>query len=199
MQLPLDSDTCHVCHQDTFTEWQSSAHAANGIECFDCHMAHTQGLRLGSEEKLCAACHADLETQYAHRPTALRESIVRIATWPRMTKRRPAPWWACRNRRGAIPSPSHPMCVPAATRARSIRLRRRLRPATWPCHQSRINADATGQVSGLQKQIADLQQHVKSLRDVAVVSMGLSLGFGGFLGLLAGIILMTILRKRGER
>jgi hypothetical protein len=66
MQLPMASDTCHVCHQQTFTEWQASAHAGKNIECFDCHQAHSQGLRAGSVNELCGTCHSDKQTEMAH-------------------------------------------------------------------------------------------------------------------------------------
>ncbi len=66
MQLPMASDTCRMCHLTTFVEWETSQHAAQNIECFDCHTAHTQGLRTGSQETLCASCHPEQQTELAH-------------------------------------------------------------------------------------------------------------------------------------
>ena len=66
MTLPIDAETCRMCHEAAFSEWETSQHAAQKIECFDCHQAHTQGLRTGSAETLCAACHTDEQTKLAH-------------------------------------------------------------------------------------------------------------------------------------
>ncbi len=66
MQLPMESTTCRTCHQTAFAQWEVSQHAEAKIDCYDCHQAHTQGLRLGSIEKLCSACHTDEQTDAAH-------------------------------------------------------------------------------------------------------------------------------------
>jgi hypothetical protein len=66
MTLPMDAGTCRMCHEAAFSTWETSKHAEQKIECFDCHQAHTQGVRTGSTETLCAACHTDEQTKLAH-------------------------------------------------------------------------------------------------------------------------------------
>jgi hypothetical protein len=44
-------------------------------------------------------------------------------------------------------------------------------------------------------QISDLQQRVTSLRDTAVISIGLAFGVGGFMGLLVGIAGMALWKR----
>ncbi len=39
---------------------------SKNVDCFDCHVAHSQGLRLEPAEKLCSACHTDEETKLSH-------------------------------------------------------------------------------------------------------------------------------------
>ena len=58
--LPRDA------HESTFADWETSQHGDKNVDCFDCHLAHSQGLRLEPQEKLCSACHTDEETQLAH-------------------------------------------------------------------------------------------------------------------------------------
>ena len=55
-----------MCHEAAFKDWEKSKHAEQKIECFDCHQAHTQGVRTGSAETLCAACHSDEQTKLTH-------------------------------------------------------------------------------------------------------------------------------------
>ena len=66
MVLPMESETCRTCHQATFVEWEQSAHGDKNIECFDCHLSHSQGLRTGSEETLCSACHEARQMEATH-------------------------------------------------------------------------------------------------------------------------------------
>ena len=48
MQLPMESATRAGCAiRPPFEEWEKSQHAAKQIDCFDCHQAHTQGVRTG--------------------------------------------------------------------------------------------------------------------------------------------------------
>ena len=66
MTLPMESKTCRTCHTEIFTKWEDSQHGAKNVDCFDCHVAHSQGLRLEPAEKLCSACHTDEQTKLSH-------------------------------------------------------------------------------------------------------------------------------------
>jgi hypothetical protein len=83
MKLPVKSSaTCRTCHKAAFAGWETSKHAEKKIECFDCHLAHTQGVRTGSVDTLCAACHSDRGTQAAHSRHGINGVNSRAATCP---------------------------------------------------------------------------------------------------------------------
>ncbi len=199
MQLPMDSDTCRVCHEATFEQWETSQHGAKNIECFDCHLAHSQGLRTGSEATLCGACHSDQTTAAAHATHGIQGVDCE-------TCHMAEPAATASATMGQKPARDHSFKVGSDVCA--------------GCHQSTIHSVSSGNVgmTGVSLQTAgtaaklaepapaaaattagapDLQKRLESLRNVAVVSMGLAFAAGGFLGLVAGIVGMTLMRKRG--
>lgn len=56
--LTTDSSTCIDCHGTIAHNWEQTVHAAAGVQCIGCHMAHSQDLRLGNEA-LCESCHRE--------------------------------------------------------------------------------------------------------------------------------------------
>jgi len=198
MQLPMESTTCRVCHQAAFQEWEKSKHAAAKIECFDCHRAHTQGLRTGSAETLCAACHNDQQTQFTHSLHGI--GGVECGNC-HMVKAQKNTGGAASTEGAQIEAKSHSFVVPADVCNR--------------CHSNTIHPTSAGTTnisqpkSGgqaapaanvvreaeLEAQVSTLQGRLNALRDTAIVSMGLSLGFGGFIGLLLGIAGMSLWQR----
>ena len=199
MQLPMASETCRVCHADTFKQWETSQHGAKNIECFDCHMAHTQGLRLGSEDKLCAACHSDQTTAAAHSTHGITGVDCETCHMAQAGA-------TSATTMGQKPTRDHSFTIGS--------------DVCTGCHRSSIHTAASttsgmsdvslqsdGKVGAMAQQAPaavastgdapEVQKRVESLRNVAVLSMGLAFGVGGFFGLVAGIIGMTLLRKRG--
>ncbi len=204
MQLPMESSTCRVCHETAFQEWEKSTHAQAKIECFDCHKSHTQGLRTGSTDTLCAACHNDQQTQLKHSIHGI--SGVDCGSCHMVTEQK--------NTAGAmdttgvnIEAKSHSFFVPAdvCNRCHSDTIHpsggATANNASLPVAEVRAagaaapagtDAVRTGELEG---RISDLQGRLNALRDTAVVSMGLALGFGGFAGLLLGIAAMSLWRR----
>jgi hypothetical protein len=199
MQLPMASETCRMCHLDTFKQWETSKHGAKNIECFDCHMAHTQGLRLGSQEKLCGACHSDQTTAAAHATHGIKGVDCETCHMAQAAATTGASM-------GQKPARDHSFKVGSDVCA--------------GCHKGTIHnvASPSGGTSGVSLPLdtkvgtmaqqapaaavsagdaPELQKRVETLRDVAVTSMGLAFGAGGFLGLVAGVVGMTLMRKRG--
>ncbi len=201
MQLPMESATCRVCHQTAFGEWDKSQHAQRKIECFDCHNAHTQGVRTGSTATLCAACHNNQQTQFAHS----RHGIGGVeCTNCHMAASKKNTAGTTSMAGAEIQAKSHTFVIPADVCNR--------------CHAGTIHpAAGAGQtsvsrpltveplVSGaaapptnaareaeLEAEINALQGRLNALRDAAVISMGLALGFGGFVGLVAGVVGMSL-------
>lgn len=198
MQLPMESSTCRVCHQAAFQEWEKSKHAQKNIECFDCHRSHTQGLRTGSAETLCAACHNDQQTQLSHSLHGIGGvecGNCHMATTQKNTAGMAATTGA------EIEAKSHLFIVPAdiCNRCHS----NTIHPTGGAGQASVAQPVAQGQVSSrtatpaareaeLEAQVSNLQERLTALRDAAIISMGLSLGFGGFVGLLLGVAGMSL-------
>jgi len=186
MQLPLASGTCRMCHENAFGEWETSKHAEKNIQCFDCHLAHTQGLRTGSQETLCSACHSDQQTQVTHSTHGING--VDCSGCHMAEQMKPAATQAGLE----IPVRTHTFTVPA--------------DVCNKCHKSTIHSGATTSLNRtvavtaqspplekpareteLEQQVTDMQTRLNSLRNIGVVSMGLALALGGFLGLLIGV------------
>lgn len=201
MQLPMESETCQLCHLTTFLQWEESQHAARKIDCFDCHQAHTQGLRLGSPEKLCAACHTDEQTKLAHSVHGI--SGVDCVSCHMAPQRQPT-------------ASSEGMQLPISNHSFTV-----VSDVCIRCHSSSAHKEtsagqvaiASGQeaisarelefqarrVKELEQQVSDAQTQLHNLRNLAVVSMGLMLGVGGVLGLLAGVAVATLVNTKGKR
>lgn len=57
---------CGECHNETYFEWQVSAHREEGLDCYGCHDPHATGLKSQSAAMLCATCHRDRSSNYTH-------------------------------------------------------------------------------------------------------------------------------------
>jgi hypothetical protein len=194
MQLPMESETCHVCHQDTFAQWEKSDHAAKNIECFDCHMAHTQGLRTGSEEKLCSACHSDRQTEFAHATHGI-EGVNCTAC-----HMAPADETEATVMPGQAPVRNHNFKVGSDVCAGCHQ--DTIHSAQPGAGQTNVSLDVNRQVEEanrvpeLEQEVTGLETRVRGLQNMAVVGMGLAFGVGGFGGLVLGIAGAVVVRRR---
>ncbi len=66
MAADRSSQACGSCHNETYFEWQSSAHRKAGLDCVGCHDPHNTGLKADSASDLCASCHRDRASNFAH-------------------------------------------------------------------------------------------------------------------------------------
>jgi len=198
MQLPMASETCRTCHLATFVEWESSSHGQANIECFDCHLAHSQGLRTGSEETLCVACHElrDVDTLHmTHRIDGLTCSGCHMSD----------------QMSGAHDTAT--VQVSGSTHDFDISSAKCLE-----CHTETLSASAdistmnavaasaatdgaklvaeTARANALADQVQQLEGRFVGLRNAAIIGMGLALGVGGFVGLAAGLAGMALLRRQ---
>ncbi len=186
MILPMESETCHGCHAAAFAEWEQSLHGQKNLDCYDCHPAHTQGLRLPTEEELCSSCHSDVETELAHAVhdiTAVNCSGCHMAVSEREKAEAAS--------EGVSVVSNHSFTV-----ASDVCIR---------CHSSAAAATESGtggaptrgettrQLQVANERIEELETQVNTttaqaaqLRRNAIVGMGLTMGIGGFLGLVIG-------------
>ena len=61
MPTDVSSRLCGDCHLETFSQWETSMHAAEDLACSNCHSPHTTEIRAGNTQALCETCH-DQET-----------------------------------------------------------------------------------------------------------------------------------------
>jgi hypothetical protein len=193
MALPMASETCRTCHKTTFAEWEDSDHGAGNIECFDCHLSHSQGLRTGGEETLCSACHEPrrmAETHVTHDIVGLQCSGCHMSP--------------------ATPTPEGALEVTATAHSFGVDSQ-----ACLECHSKnarvgnanaavRAEDDPAGKANMLAvepegdtlAQMRALERRLASLRNIAAAGMGVAFGIGGFVGLIAGIAGMALVQRR---
>jgi hypothetical protein len=205
MKLPVESAaTCRTCHEAAFAGWEKSKHAEKKIECFDCHLAHSQGVRTGSVDTLCAACHSDQGTQAAHS----RHGINGVnCTSCHMAKQMTAT--AAGEAGAQVSASSHSFLVasdvcsgchagtihatgPADTKASGSLQVSAAGAASADTQPASTDEKA---ITELRTQLSDLQARLTSLRDMAVIAIGLALGVGGFVGLVIGLVAMGIWKR----
>jgi hypothetical protein len=204
MKLPVDSTaTCRTCHEAAFAGWEKSKHSEKNIECFDCHLSHSQGVRTGSVDKLCAACHSDQGTQAAHS----RHGINGVnCTSCHMAKQMTST--AAGEAGTQVSASSHSFLVAA--------------DVCSGCHAGTIHTTAVGDTKApgnlqvtaattsveaqpvstdekataeLRAQVGELQDRITSLRNTAVIAIGLAIGVGGFMGLVVGLVGMSMWKR----
>jgi hypothetical protein len=197
MLLPMESETCHSCHGEVFAQWEASEHGQKNLDCYDCHNPHTQGLRLDNQNALCTACHSNEDTTLAHSTHGISGVVCD----------------ACHMTARMVPGTDgktetmsdHTFMVPSDVCMR--------------CHSDTVHPDggstqaaSTPKVSTAamtvqlnNQRVTELEQELNAaearneeLRNVAVVGMGLTLGVGGFLGLVIGSAGAALLARRKQ-
>lgn len=66
MAADRSSQACGSCHNETYFEWQSSAHRKAGLDCVGCHDPHNTSLKADSAGQTCATCHRERSSNFAH-------------------------------------------------------------------------------------------------------------------------------------
>ncbi len=197
MLLPMESETCRACHTGAFVQWEDSRHADKGIDCFDCHQSHTQGLRTADDKTLCASCHGHEEMDLAHATHGLEGLSCNSCHMDAMVVEDPGS--AEQGKELAL----HSFKVGSET--------------CLKCHQEKIHTsnvlptlkaqaeenDPQGlvakaeQVPVLEQQVTDLTAQISRERTLGLLGAGLTLGMGGFLGLIVGVAVANfVLRGR---
>ncbi len=201
MQLPMQSDTCKLCHQAVFKDWETSQHAAQQIDCFDCHQAHSQGVRTGDANTLCSACHTDQQTTLAHSIHGISGVDCVSCHMMKETTTTDAASGV------HIEASSHSFTVPAdvcnrchssATHPTGSQQQTAGQKAQSPqtgMSEAKQLQQANAQIKDLQDEVTALDQRLTSMRSISVVGMGLMLAVGGFFGLVLGIAGMSFWRS----
>ncbi len=193
MQLPMASETCKTCHGPTFTEWQASTHASKNIECFDCHNAHTQGLRTGSQETLCAACHPERETQVAHATHGI--SGVNCADC-HMAPETGSKAGVAKPTQGAVRSHTFKVSSDVCAKCHEATIHTSNTVVSLKASTSADTSQQANSAPQLETEVKTLQGRIDNMRNASAVSMGLALGLGGFVGLIIGVVATALLQRR---
>jgi hypothetical protein len=66
--MPTDrsAEFCGKCHTETYFEWQVSHHRQAELDCVDCHVQHSTGLKTDGASELCSSCHRERASGFAH-------------------------------------------------------------------------------------------------------------------------------------
>jgi hypothetical protein len=196
MQLKVGSTVCESCHTGTFEQWEHSQHAQAGVQCTSCHLSHSQTFRL-TDEALCSACHRDQREHFAY--TAHGQAGVACIDC-HLSSTAPAAS-ASLSQSGQIsrtvPAPSHDFTAVSlaecmACHGEDIH--------TWsPKTEARAaNAEMLAmaeRVPELTAKLETAEQTNKSLLAMTPVSLGLGLGIGGMLGIVAVLVIGHFLRR----
>ncbi|OQA46216.1 MAG: hypothetical protein BWY52_00861 [Chloroflexi bacterium ADurb.Bin325] len=194
MLLPMESAICETCHQQIFAEWKTSEHAAKGLDCYDCHQAHSQGLRIEGQNELCSACHANEDAALAHSV----HGITGVnCSGCHMTVS------AAAVSNGAEPVSNHTFTVASdvCMRCHSDSVHSKTEASKTAAGTSK--ADAALAAAASNERVLELEAALNAaearnndLRNLSVMGMGLTFGVGGVLGLVVGVMSTVLLGKR---
>lgn len=198
MLMPMESGTCNVCHQTTFDNWEASLHGEKGVECYACHLPHSQSLRTGSEETLCAGCHADRQEQFSHATHGI--SGLECKTCHMADEFHSQGVAAMSGIEIADHSFKVGSGVCASCHQDTIHYSDKLpalREAAAVQDPEQLRTQAA-LVPDLEAQVNQLQDSLLQQRKASLILMGLTLGGGGFAGLLLGIAGVSLLKGKGQ-
>lgn len=201
MNLDVDSSVCSDCHLETHEQWQDSPHAQAGVQCIGCHMSHSQDFRL-TDEALCGACHRGRLEDFAH--TAHETADVSCTDCHLSA--------GAKRETGALASLDQSIARPEAPNHRFTVVSSE---ACVTCHGQTIHEvtprDDLTQVANqeliamaeqapeLATELEAQEQINKSLRVMALVSLGLGIGIGGMLGIVFVLVVGYITQGRAKR
>jgi formate-dependent nitrite reductase cytochrome c552 subunit len=198
MTLPMESDACQTCHASTFADWENSSHGDANVDCFDCHKAHDQGLRIEPQEKLCSACHTKEETQLAHNVHGISGiNCVSCHMAPMTAKAADGSTKSASSHQFTVASNICAGCHSGEVHGEASA---KAAQKSIQAEDAAKNAAEQGKRIGeLEAQVNADQQQIKNLRNIGVVAMGLTLGVGGAMGLIVGVAAATLVSRRKQQ
>jgi hypothetical protein len=196
MLLPMESKTCETCHAQEFAEWEMSEHGAKGLDCYDCHQAHTQGLRLGSQNELCAACHTNEQTTLAHSVHGI--TGIDCSGCHMTAVARPGATGGTEMMSNHTFTVASDVCM--RCHSNSVHPETAVSKTAAPKvdEVSRAAAATSQRVAELEQAVNEAEARNTDLRNIAVAGMGLTFGIGGILGLIVGVMATALFGKRKQ-
>lgn len=185
MKLPSDSSVCQECHAKTYEQWQATPHAALNVQCIGCHDAHGQNLRL-AKDQLCTSCHrAKLESF----PHSEHDRLGIECTVCHVPVRQSGHAQLIQASSKGSNAPDHTFAPPAES--------------CVGCHAQGSVPMTAGETRSdpaqvLADQLEVAEQENNTLRNLAIVTLGVGLGIGGVLGVVAILLIGYIAQRRGK-
>ena len=199
MELDVDSSICQDCHSNTYAQWQTSTHAAAGVQCIGCHMSHSQEFRL-TDEALCSSCHRDQIETFSH--TA--HGATDISCVDCHVAQTPSNALVSLISDGSPPknltAPTHDF---ATVSAHNCMVCHDVMTVHEKPEQISVTYDAklqeqTDLISTLSTRVKAAEETSQSLQKMSVIFMGLGMWIGAVLGVIMVLIIGYIRQERAK-
>ncbi len=195
MSLTVDSSSCKTCHEETFTHWEDTIHAAAGVQCISCHQSHSQTLRL-TDDQLCVSCHRESLDDSMHLAHWETEATC---TSCHMTVSYDATAMAAEGGASLVMVPSHDFVTVMSNNCLECHRQDASRTAS-PTDQVALKATLEAESHQnyiLNTKLDAAQRTNRTLGTLSVVTLGVGLGGGGMLGVIF-VLFMAHMEKRKE-
>ncbi|HXF62353.1 MAG TPA: cytochrome c3 family protein [Caldilineaceae bacterium] len=188
--LTVDSAQCRECHTETYSEWQGTLHAQDGVQCISCHKPHSQELRL-TDEALCQSCHHESLADPLH--TAHWQSNT-TCTSCHLAGSSDMNLLASAGSAAGLPvAPRHDFVTVSADNCLECHRNDTQRATAYDLPASPASP-ATPQIAAELEQTRHTNQ---VLRTLSAANIGIGMGVGGLLGI--GFMLVIASRIQGRR
>lgn len=187
MKLPTYSAACQECHAKTYDQWETTPHAQMNVQCIGCHNAHSQALRLPAEQ-LCTSCHRAKLESFPHTEHDSLGIACTVCHVPVGRSREAGV--SLVSTKGGGNAPDHSFAPPAES--------------CVGCHAKGTVPTTSGTAAQadpakvLADQLEAAERANGTLRNLAIVTLGVGLGIGGALGVALILLIGYITQKRGK-
>lgn len=192
MRLPADASCCQDCHTKPYEQWHDTEHAAVGVQCESCHVAHSQETRLAAEE-LCESCHREEAEHWAHHVADVHCADCHISV-----PSDPAASDVSVTNRAAAPNHSFRLAVEACVDCHGPEIHQEVEAVQVNVDRAQLS-EMAARAQGLARELEDAKQSNRSLETMSVVSLGFGLGTGGVLGVIFMLVVGYVIQRREER
>ncbi len=181
MTIDRSSERCGTCHNGThapaYDEWLVSDHATMNIVCDDCHQTHSTELRLEDPTELCTSCHQMDNPGDVHAQEGMACHDCHMYQGDQVVD----------NLSGRTNGAGHQFSIPAEACASCHGM-------THALTEENISVDNQEESAAEQLEVCEEEQE-----EIALNTRNLGLMGGGLGGLLVGIALPYVLRRREEK
>lgn len=180
MTTNTSAEVCGECHTGIhapdYDEWLMSDHATMNISCLDCHQSHDTGLVIEDPTELCASCHEDEMEDSVHGQEGMACHDCHMAEGSEVTD----------PLSGRTNGAGHTFAIPASVCADCHGMTHALKKTADEEHTAQEMEDA------LNTELANLEEKADN-------NLNLGLAGGGIGGLVVGLIIPFVIRRRRNK